>query len=361
MAVSKKMRALYMNFFDGIETSCANLISNVQETRSRKKRMPEDSVPQSLRKEVAAYWKQFGVKVSPEWAWYYGARNGIVDPRYIPNTLAYARMDQHFNDRKLGYGFNDKNYYARIFGGDIRQPGTVVRKIKGFLLDEEYQQITLDEAVRRISGEREVICKPSLESGSGRSIAFWNTERDAQKIRDFLADDREADYIVQQLIIQHDEMKRVHESSINSVRIMSLLMKDGVHIISSVLRMGVGGSRLDNLSAGGIVCGIREGGRLDKYAYENYRGARAEVHPQGFVYEGFCVPGYDKAVDLVRRAHPMIPHFRLVSWDIAIDAQGEPVLIEANMRKGGVAVHQFPNGPLFGDMTDQVLREVFSK
>ena len=57
----------------------------------------------------------------------------------------------------------------------------------------------------------------------------------------------------------------------------------------------------------------------------------------------------------------MIGHFRLVSWDIAIDECGDPVLIEANMRKGGINLNQFSNGPLFGDLTERVMNEVFGR
>jgi hypothetical protein len=57
----------------------------------------------------------------------------------------------------------------------------------------------------------------------------------------------------------------------------------------------------------------------------------------------------------------MIPHFKLVSWDIAIDDTNEAVLIEANMRKGGIDIIQFNSGPIFGDLTERVLDEVFEK
>ena len=60
------------------------------------------------------------------WGWYYAARNGIMDVRYVPHTLYYTKIDQFFNARKLGYGFNDKNYYLKIFAG-IKQPETVLR------------------------------------------------------------------------------------------------------------------------------------------------------------------------------------------------------------------------------------------
>lgn len=295
-----------------------------------------------------------------KYAWYYASQNGIYDPRYIPNTLYYTKIDQYFNDRKLGWGFNDKNYYSKIFAG-IPQPKTLIRKIKGLIFDEDYHQISIEQAIDLISSEWEIICKPTLETGSGRDIRFWNTKKEKEQIRAFLMNDHEADYAAQARIKQHSEMKRVHESSINTIRICSILMQDDVHILSSCLRMGTGGARVDNVTAGGISAGIREGGLLDKYAYAYYSGQRFEKHPQGLVFDGFAVPSYDKAVELVKKAHPIIAHFRLASWDIAIDEDWEAVLIEANMRNSGINLHQFSNGPLFGELTEQVLREVFAK
>ena len=125
--------------------------------------------------------------------------------------------------------------------------------------------------------------------------------------------------------------------------------------------MGVGDSKIDNVTAGGISCGIDENGYLKEYATTYYTGERIYTHPQGLVFKGFRVPSFEKAIEMVKTAHPLIPHFRLVSWDIAIDESGEPVLIEANMRKGGINLNQFNNGPLFGDLTDRVLDEVFGK
>lgn len=359
MAVNKKAKDFYNSIFDGIETWCANTISNVQEYRLLSKYRTRKPIPRTFKKEVRQFWRKY-TRVSPQWGWYYGACNGILDPRYIPNSLYYTKIDQHFNNRKLGWGFNDKNYYSLIFHG-IKQPDTLVRKINGLLLNENYQQIALSEAVSLILEEKEVVCKPTLETGSGRGISFWNTMQDRSVIEKFLTDPNAKDYVVQKVIKQHPDLNRIHASSINTIRIMSLLMPDGVHVLSACLRMGVGDSKVDNVSAGGISCGIRGGGLLDKYAYSCYSGKRFVSHPQGFVFEGFQIPSFDNAIALVEKVHPWIPHFRLVSWDIAIDYLGESILIEANMRKGMVNLHQFSNGPLFGDLTEVVLDEVFNK
>lgn len=359
MAISKKLKGIYMGFFDGMETGVANLISDFQERRYLRQYCTKDTPPHSLVNEVKTFWKQYR-KVSPKWAWYYASQNGIEDPRYIPNDLYYTKIDQYFNNRKLGWGFNDKNYYSMIFAG-VRQPEVIVRNIGGILEDERYNLLSLDESFERICANSEVVCKPTLETGSGRSIQFWNTTADIGKIKAFLTDKSEKDWIVQKVIKQHAELNRVHSTSINSLRIVSILMPEDVYILSSNLRMGSGGSRIDNVTAGGISVGVNADGTLKKYATTYYTGERIEQHPQGLVFDGFVVPGYHKAIDMIKSIHPLIPHFRLVSWDVAICEDGEPMLIEANMRKGGINLNQFNNGPLFGDLTERVLDEVFRK
>ena len=241
------------------------------------------------------------------------------------------------------------------------QPETIIRKIGIQILNNNYEKISPEDAMKLILSEDEVICKPTLETGSGRDIRFWTTDKDMNEIENFLKDFSQQDYIVQKIIKQHPKLEAIHKSSVNTIRICSILMEDGVYILSSCMRMGVGSARVDNVTAGGISCGINKDGILDKYAYAYYSGEKFEKHPQGIVFDGYSIPSYDKAVALVKRAHPVISHFRLVSWDIAINDKGEPVLIEPNMRKGGINLHQFSNGPLFGDLTDRVMEEVFGR
>lgn len=270
MAVSKKAKALYNFIFEGFETSVANGIQILQEKRHLKKYSPKEKVPLEYVKAYKAYWSKYG-NYSPKWGWYYASRNGNTDVRYVPNTLYYTKIDQHFNSRKLGYGFNDKNYYSKIFDG-ILQPTVVVRKINGLIFDENYNQLSVENAEKLILEHDEVICKPSQESGSGRGIEFYkNTETD--KIEKFLISKEYDNYVVQLLIEQHAELNRIHANSVNCIRICSLLLEDGVHILSSVLRMGFGNSKVDNATSkdnaeyDGMSCGIKPDGYLNKYAF----------------------------------------------------------------------------------------------
>lgn len=53
-------------------------------------------------------------------------------------------------------------------------------------------------------------------------------------------------------------MKKYHQylsHSINTICVLSFIFEGQVHILSAVFRMGAGGSRFDNASAGGLFCG----------------------------------------------------------------------------------------------------------
>lgn len=359
MAISKNLKSLYNNIFDGLETWVANRISDFIEIRNLYKYRPKTKPSKAYKTAVRQFWRKY-TNISPKWGWYYASRNGIYDPKYIPNTLIYTKIDQYFNNKKAGYGFNDKNYYDLIFK-HVKQPDTIIRNINGIFVDRQYHLIPKDNIIDIIKKEGKLICKPSMESGSGRGICFWDTDNDINAIIEYINDPSEKNYIIQKLIKQHPDLEAVHSGSINTIRIVSLLNQDGVHILSSNLRMGVGKSKIDNVTAGGISCGINMDGTLKKYATSYYSGERFTRHPQGFIFEGKSIPSFHDIVNIIKDIHQLIPHFRLVSWDFAVDANGEPILIEANMRKGGINLNQFNNGPLFGDLTKTVLDEVFSK
>lgn len=362
MAVSNKAKALYFRFFDGIETATANAILTFQTRRTLKKyvrRMPKLTSEQ--KKAVREFWKPY-CKIDTDWARYYTYITGKFDPRYIPNDLQYTKIDQHFNNRKLGYGFNDKNYYSLIFPG-IKQPETVVRKIGGLVFDKSYSQIDVAKAESLLAMRPEVIVKPSQNSGSGRDIIFYDTKADIDELRKVLCDKNEKNLIIQDIVRQHPELSKMHPQSLNTVRIYTLMTEDGVHILNSSLKMGANDSRIDNVSANsGIIAGVKENGKLMEYAYYDMcSGKTTDRHPGGMLLSEIKVPFYAKMIDTVMRTAQYTGNFRLVGWDMSVDEDGEVIMIEANMRKGAIGPIQCLHGPFFGELTEKVLNEVFGR
>lgn len=362
MIVNKKAKALYFRVFDGFETAVANAITYYREGRMLKKyvkHMPK--LTSGQKKAVKKFWKPY-CRVSTDWARYYLFLTGKFDPRFIPNDLQHTKIDQHFNARKLGYGFNDKNYYSLIFPG-IKQPKTVIRKIGGLLFDEEYRLIDFEKAKLLLAARPEVIVKPSQDSGGGRDIHFYNTQIDADKLKRVLLDKKEKNIIIQDILKQHPEMAKMHPQSLNTVRIYTIMIDNIVYPLSASFKMGANESRIDNVTRNsGIIAGIKEDGSLMEHAYfDLFSGKTTDRHPQGMLLSEIKVPSFNKMLDTVKRAAQYIGNFKLVGWDLSVDEDGDVVLIEANMRKGDIGPIQCLHGPFFGELTEKVLNEVFGK
>ena len=278
--------------------------------------------------------------------------------KYIPDPFFRTFIDDYYTNPQHSFPCDDKNMYDLYFH-DIVRPRALFRKIKNLFLDANFDEITLDEVLKIAKSHPEIICKIAKYSMAGYGILIWNSEHDDEsKLLDFL---KPADYVIcQEMIKQHTELSRLNPSSVNTLRIFTLLFQDEVHVLSSIVRMGVNDSRLDNASQGGLVCGIKPNGQLKDVAW-NVLGDRFEIHPGGTVFSSVTIPNYQDCINLVKSlAKRMSAVSRMISWDFAINETGHPVFIECNFTITGTESLQIPNGPLLGDLTHDVLKDVFA-
>ena len=279
--------------------------------------------------------------------------------KYIPDSFFKTFIDDYFTNPQESRPCDDKNIYD-LFFYDINRPKVFFRKINSLYLDDDFNEITLKDVIRIAKDQPEIICKIAKFSGGGHGVMIWKSNQDDEsKLIEFL---QSAEYFVcQQMLKQHSELSRLNPTSVNTLRIFTLLFQGEVHVLSSILRMGVNNSRLDNASQGGIVCGIKPNGQLKDVAWNIY-GDKFLIHPGGVKFNSVTVPNYHECIELVKAlAKRMSTVSRMISWDLAINEAGHPVFIECNVTFTGTESLQIPNGPLLGDLTDEVLKEVFAK
>lgn len=282
---------------------------------------------------------------------------GAVLKYFIPDDFYYMYFDEFFAKRKECKIVDDKNIYSLLFY-DIAQPRTIARIINGSFLSKDYQPITKDEFISLCKSEGRVIAKQSVDSEGGKGVFFYNRDLDDDEtLKGFL---KRKNIVVQEVIHQHPEMAKLHPESVNTVRIMTFFFENEVHVLSSVVRMGVGASQVDNASSGGIVCGINDDGTLKNRAVD-VKANKYMVHPSGVGFNCFRIPGFEQCVEICRgSALRLVKFSRLMSWDFAIDEQGSPLLIEVNLSYGQVDFHQMCNGPIFGPLSERVIGYVFN-
>jgi Sugar-transfer associated ATP-grasp len=314
--------------------------------------------------EIRSYWKNYNIKCNLLLHQAYIAVNGIMDSRYVPETFFYTKLEPWFNRMDLSLAYEDKNLYHKLFP-DIKMPDIILRNINGIYLNGLYEKLERPELLKLLKSYNDTYTiKPSLDSGGGRNVLIIRLSDSGIFIQDkrISFDELERifvkDFLIQCKLDQYEPLERIYPHSLNTLRVLSLRFAGKIHILSSFLRMGNHGNLVDNIKAGGISCGITNTGKLNKFAIDkNFH--KYDIHP--FTKASFShieIPMYNNIVETVKKLHNQLPYFNLVSWDMAIDKMGQVNLIELNLSAQGINFHQLNNGPLFGDMTSDILAQM---
>lgn len=311
--------------------------------------------------EIRRFWKPYlntlKARLAFDMRWFdvYNRTNvfGADLTTYVPDGYYYAIIDKCLTNGIDAYTMDDKNLYDLYFH-DINQPATIVRKVRGVYLDVDYNIISEDEAIEKCVNSKSVVIKPSVNAWAGKGIVFWHEEDGIQSLRKAFSE--KGSVVVQDRIKQHEFMAQFTDSCVNTMRIVTLLWNNEIHITSSVLIMGGAAAKTNHLHGGGIVCGILPNGHLREIAFDGNLNEYRQ-HPNGIVFANVRIPNYDKCVALVKKLAPrMIGISKLLNWDITLDQNGEPLLIEVNLTFGGSV--QIAAGPAFGNMTVEILNYV---
>ena len=288
------------------------------------------------------------------WHKVYAAANGQPSVDYLPEDIFYNVFENRLNPRLRKEVYKDKNHYDRLNWSCL--PPTIFRIINGRLFDATYRMIDIQTALAlaRTSGLAEFVVKPTRDTSGGAGIQFLDLVGLAAFIAPKL--NRHSDWIVQHPVIQHEAMANLHSSSVSTIRVVTLRMGADVSAISSIIRIGAGKSRVANVSASnGIAVGIQRDGRLKDFGC-NHKLQRFTQHPDhDYTLDQVVIPSFGAVQTTCVELHQTIPELDLISWDMAIDHRGNPVMLEFNIRRQDINYNQVCNGPVLGPYIDAVL------
>ena len=311
-------------------------------------------------KEIKQYWHDLlGIDIPLDWHRYFYKRTGVYSVKYIPSSLYYVELIGRFNRFPMNTAYTDKNIATLLLPAE-HQPEFVIKNMNGYYYAGN-NPISKQEAIQICSNIEDVLIKPTLGChGNGVkrfSVRDGITSIEGKKTEQLFAAYKK-DFVVQRIIHQHEKMNALNNTSVNTIRILTYHSADEVLVLYSVIRIGKQGAEIDNETVGGISTRINIDGTLCKYAFGAPGNDNVEKTDTGVVLDGYKIPSYDKAIDLVKTMHLFLPHFDLVGWDIAIDTEGIPVIIEFNTWP---ELSQSANGPAFGDYTERVLKEIWNR
>ncbi len=192
---------------------------------------------------------------------------------------------------------------------------------------------SLKEAIELLKQKRNLILKPLTDYG-GHGITFIEDNDSGSKaLQNIFGKGRH--FIIEEVIENCDSVKRLNPRSLNTLRIVTLLRKDGnVEILNVVQRFGVGNSKVDNATSGGLACRVDiSTGKMVAPAY-NLNNEEFFRHPEsGLEFDGYQLPHITQCLMLVKKLAKERPTARYIGWDfVALDDGVE--LLEANIPPG---------------------------
>ncbi|MBR5018600.1 MAG: hypothetical protein IKX53_03060 [Bacteroidales bacterium] len=281
-------------------------------------------------------WKRMSDYITP-----YRAFLNKVDQLNFQNPYFDA-----FQGRITGRIFDQDKYYFYLFLSRLGYPTPRI-----FYYVRKGRVIYEDEA---FSSDFEALAKP-VDGMMGDGIfflcrhegqLFMNGEPCSREDLDAIF--ASANYIVQERVIQHERLAALCPTSVNTLRMFTVMDREG-RVISfcPILRIGRMGSLVDNWAKGGISVGVdtKSGTLMDRGSLKPGKGTVVFEHPDTHIrLEGYEIPFYREAEEMVIRLHGQMYRNHSIGWDVAISPQG-PVIIEGNDR-WEISLLQAAHGPV---------------
>lgn len=306
--------------------------------------------------DIKSYFKKnFGREVPTYWHQYLYSRNGLYSVKYIPASIYFSSIIFRLNNYRFGPAYADKGFYDTLFP-DVNRPQTFVKNINGFFYDER-NPISKEEAISRCQNLGGAVIKPTLFGHWGEGVKLFHTDNGHIPELDISVADLFSNYnknfIIQSKLEQHPDLAKLNPSSVNTIRVLSYRRENEVIILYAVIRIGRMGKTVDNETAGGIKADIDLAtGRIKGLAFGNSTEKDMPQTDSGVVLDKYLIPSFPKVLEFVKDLHQRLPFFKLVGWDISVDTNGNPVMIEWNR---SAELSQVAHGPAFGEYTEEIL------
>lgn len=274
---------------------------------------------------------------------------------YVPEHFMYYWYYTHLN----GDGhkeLSNKKYLALKFKElDIRHPHVFFLYEKGKFFDLNLNELSEKEALDLLPDGDEFISKPFSGAG-GKDIFFFNkSEIKNGRLKDVLQNNT----LIQEKMINSNEIRAFHPSSLNTIRVYVKRDNQGPEILFTAFRIGRGKGKVDNAHANGIFLGIdKENGQLFDIAYDNTL-TEFTSHPDTNINFGESqIKAWDEIRSFVIDATEKFTDLKMYGWDIAMTDKG-PMAIEINSLPGVHLLHSIFGGirETYG-INEKIIRKV---
>jgi len=257
--------------------------------------------------------------------------------RYLTNDR-YSRVMERLFTPEIRRIMNNKPLFNEVFREFIKRDYLPV--------DVNTRPEDIEEFVRKhpvFIGKRR-----NLNMGRGIKLVDTAAYPDLRSLLEYLRSNNIG--IIEERVENHPDLKKYSKVSLNTLRIISVKLPEGVKIIAALLKFGDGYNLADSPGAGykcpvdpetGVIYGgVTGSGKLDMVFLKR--------HPLGYEMVGVKIPFWEELVKLVKDAMMHLEDAFYIPWDVAVTPDGA-LIIEGNVDCG--YNYQWATGrPVYHDM-----------
>lgn len=181
---------------------------------------------------------------------------------------------------------------------------------------------------------KKLICKPiNLQCGKG--IIIVKNQKDNKEIYQRLLKNKQL--LVEELLTQCDEINRLHPTSINTLRVVTINHK----VVTAYIRIGNNNNIVDNFNSEGMAAPINiNTGKIEFPAIDKFDNLYYKHPITKEKIVGLTIPRWDEVVKMVEEASYVIKQVKYVGWDVCV-GKNKLYLVEGNEFPGH-DIYQLP-------------------
>lgn len=259
----------------------------------------------------------YGAGITDYFQYQFYKRRPIDKNKFIVHRKR-MRIVNTCNDKEDREIFNHKSRFNEIFTDYIGRDW------------KDLDNCTYEEFCDFAKKHKKFIVKP-MEGSHGKGIYFETIDEnsDLNKIYEKIKSEKA---LIEEIIVQNDEIAEFNPSSVNTLRVVTLLDKDNnPRVMTANLRMGRGDRVADNFHHHGIASLLDVETGIVKTSGIDGKAERYLYHPiSGKQIVGFKIPYWEQVTKTVKEAAKVIPTVRYVGWDVAVGKDGRIYIVEGN-------------------------------
>lgn len=290
----------------------------------------------------------------------------------LPDDIFHMTIEPMLNNQNALSLYSDKNLYDKLID-EKAFPKSLLRNIDGDFFDDKYRLVRMTEEVFRsmilenpeIINSGRFIIKPTIETCGGIGVRLFNRTSDNRWISNdgqvlslgSLASLYRSNFIIQECVEPSDFVRQFSPEAYNTFRVITYrsIADDLPKLLGFYMRIGAKGSFKDNVHSGGFVCPVTSEGVLFRYAFNGKRKRHTVINGVDLESGTYTVPNYQGVVDLAFAVAKKMTLQRLLSFDIILNHENQPRIIEINIKNQTITTVQTTTGPFFGEYTKEII------